>query len=250
MAREWQLLKMLKRAGRGHDPTGHLGTKRGECAVLCPACPHPGKNLPDNWDGLPEKEQYVLQNISFYLDFMSCRWLYALFLALDANFRLRHSKVSSHEFDPGLSDGFAYFLWETLYKHFLGQYGGADQEVSLDWTPYYAILTLHLQRSTCTSHSAVNSVDKRDARGVDATGVVAVDCARHSFKRPCSVGDLQKGERFVYPLTHPCHSLKLLQIPEHRLRLFLEPGRHKPHPLCRLLRYCLPMVEKSLGTHV
>jgi hypothetical protein len=54
-----------------------------------------------------------------------------------------------------------------------------------------------VQRSTCTSHNAVNDANTRDSRGKDATGVGAVDCARHGMKRPCSVGDLQKGERWV-----------------------------------------------------
>ena len=55
--REWRHLKMLKRTGRGHDPAGVYNTKEGACAVLCPACPHPGKNLPDDWDkALKEKE--------------------------------------------------------------------------------------------------------------------------------------------------------------------------------------------------
>ena len=39
----------LKRAGRGQDPLGVEGTGQGELAVECPACPHPGCNLPDNW---------------------------------------------------------------------------------------------------------------------------------------------------------------------------------------------------------
>jgi hypothetical protein len=39
----------LKRAGRGQDPLGVEGTAQGELAVECPACPHPGRNLPDNW---------------------------------------------------------------------------------------------------------------------------------------------------------------------------------------------------------
>jgi hypothetical protein len=39
----------LKRAGRGQDPLGIEGTVQGELAVECPACPHPGRNLPDNW---------------------------------------------------------------------------------------------------------------------------------------------------------------------------------------------------------
>lgn len=48
--REWRFLKMLKRGGRGHDATGIAGTGPGELAVLCPACPHPDINLPDNWE--------------------------------------------------------------------------------------------------------------------------------------------------------------------------------------------------------
>jgi hypothetical protein len=48
--REWRFLKMLKRGGRGHDATGVAGTAPGELAVLCPACPLPGINLPDNWE--------------------------------------------------------------------------------------------------------------------------------------------------------------------------------------------------------
>jgi hypothetical protein len=47
---EWQFLKMLKRGGRGHDATGVTGTRAGELAVLCPACPHLDINLPDNWE--------------------------------------------------------------------------------------------------------------------------------------------------------------------------------------------------------
>lgn len=39
----------LKRAGRGQGPAGVEGTSQGELAVECPACPHPGRNLPDNW---------------------------------------------------------------------------------------------------------------------------------------------------------------------------------------------------------
>lgn len=44
---------MLKRAGRGHDPSGAEGTAEGELAVECPACPHPGHNLPDDWESAP-----------------------------------------------------------------------------------------------------------------------------------------------------------------------------------------------------
>jgi hypothetical protein len=40
----------LKRAGRGHDPEGIGNTSPGSLTVECPACPHPGRNLPDNWN--------------------------------------------------------------------------------------------------------------------------------------------------------------------------------------------------------
>lgn len=59
MVRMWRNLKMLQRSGRGHDPKGIDATEPGQCAVLCPACPQPGKNLPDGWELAPQNEQYV-----------------------------------------------------------------------------------------------------------------------------------------------------------------------------------------------
>lgn len=47
----------------------------------------------------------------------------------------------------------------------------------------------------CTSHSAVNLADTKKSKGLAATGVGTVDCARHNFKLPNAVGDLQKGEK-------------------------------------------------------
>ena len=40
----------LKRAGRGHEQGGIDATSNGELMVECPACPHPGKNLPNDWE--------------------------------------------------------------------------------------------------------------------------------------------------------------------------------------------------------
>jgi hypothetical protein len=45
---------MLKRGGRGHHPSGVAGTQDGELAIECPSCPHPGKNLPEAWEDVPE----------------------------------------------------------------------------------------------------------------------------------------------------------------------------------------------------
>ncbi|KAG1747926.1 uncharacterized protein EDB91DRAFT_1235827 [Suillus paluster] len=153
---------------RMSDNTGLLvvkgidATTQGECAVLCPACPHPGKNLPANWKDAPQ-----------------C-WLYGLFLAIDTNFRLKRKAVSNDSVDPSLSSGWAYFVDDEAYKGFLDSNSDNAQE-----------------KSTCSSHNAVNMADTKPNRGLAATGLGTVDCARHNMKRPNAVGDLQKGERYV-----------------------------------------------------
>ncbi|KAJ8581383.1 hypothetical protein M405DRAFT_854827 [Rhizopogon salebrosus TDB-379] len=161
--REWRHLKMLKRAGRGHDPKGVDETAEGECAVLCPACPQPGKNLPADYNAPGPK-----------------RWLYSLFLAIDANFCLKRKVVSKDSVDPSLSRGWAYFVEDRAYKDFL-----------------YKNLDVAQEKSTCSSHNAVNMADTKANRGLAATGLGTVDCARHNMKRPNAVGDLQKGEKYI-----------------------------------------------------
>lgn len=64
MVREWRHLKMLKRAGRGHDPAGVRDTRQGSLAIICPACPHHNINLLPGWDTVPERDRYV-HTISF-----------------------------------------------------------------------------------------------------------------------------------------------------------------------------------------
>ena len=56
-------------------------------------------------------------------------WLYAKFVALDANFRLRRKNVSSDQVDPGLSKGWSYFVEETSYKVFIEEHKYDTQEV-------------------------------------------------------------------------------------------------------------------------
>ncbi|KAK7008375.1 hypothetical protein R3P38DRAFT_3210461 [Favolaschia claudopus] len=82
--REWKNVRMLKRAGRGHAVDGVAGTRAGECALLCPACPQPGKNMIVGWQDVPDDKQF--KN--------------ALFLAIDANFRLKRKDVSTEEKHP------------------------------------------------------------------------------------------------------------------------------------------------------
>ncbi|OSC96771.1 hypothetical protein PYCCODRAFT_1472340 [Trametes coccinea BRFM310] len=165
MTRQWRHLKSLKRAGRGHAPFGMAESHEGSCAVECPACPHPGKNIPKDWNNAPPDK----------------KWVYRLFIAIDANFRLKRKMVSSDLADPSLNQGSAYMVEESAYKAHLKKFD------------------THTPESTnhCNNHEALKLATLKGSSGLAATGVVSVDCARHDMKRPCSTGDLQKGERFV-----------------------------------------------------
>ncbi|KAF8149531.1 hypothetical protein B0H34DRAFT_734180 [Crassisporium funariophilum] len=152
MVRKYRHLKMLKRAGRGHDPAGTVATK-----------PGPGINLKDGWKNASPEDQF----------------LHRLFLAIDANFCLKRKKVSPYKANPGLSKGWAYFLPKVEYKSFLKAF---DKLVIQE-------------RSTCSNHKAVDA--EHVTKGLAATGVAAVDCARHGVKCPLAVADLIAGERYV-----------------------------------------------------
>ena len=64
MIREWHHLKMLKQSGHGHLKD-ELETQSHSCALLCPACPLPGINLPPNWKNMP-KDKRFLNNSNHY----------------------------------------------------------------------------------------------------------------------------------------------------------------------------------------
>lgn len=134
MVRQYHHLKMLKRAGRGNDASGAAGTLPRQCAVVCPACPRPGINLDANWINAPqEKRSVVKYHLKFGSDLTqrAIRFLYTLFLGMDANFRLKRKMVSTDAADPGLSNGWAYFVDESEFKDFLDAFGNLIvQEVS------------------------------------------------------------------------------------------------------------------------
>ncbi|KAJ7792512.1 hypothetical protein B0H14DRAFT_3499174 [Mycena olivaceomarginata] len=72
--RQWRHLVMLKRGGRGNDGDRLVAeTRPGELAVVCPACPQPGVNLPAGWESASGADAF----------------LYILYIAIDACFRLK-----------------------------------------------------------------------------------------------------------------------------------------------------------------
>ncbi|EAU89527.1 hypothetical protein CC1G_02416 [Coprinopsis cinerea okayama7 len=166
IAHLWQHIRMMKRAGRGHSLSGIEGTAPGECALLCPACPYPQINLPEGWDSVEDHKRFV----------------YRLFLAMDANFRLKRKDVSSDERDPGLNKGYAYMVDDKSFRSHLAAFDTGEDE----------------EKSTCNNHDAIKSASIRGGKGIATTGVGIAMCARHDMRRPESAGDLHKGERFVY----------------------------------------------------
>lgn len=102
-------------------------------------------------------------------------------MAIDANFRLKRLSASDDKRDPGLNNGYAYFVEEKKYKSYLATVS--------DLVPD--------EPSTCNNYDAVKLASIRGGNGVSASGVGAIECARHDMKRPLSVGDLQRGERSV-----------------------------------------------------
>ncbi|KAI1783076.1 hypothetical protein LXA43DRAFT_977289 [Ganoderma leucocontextum] len=146
-------------------PLGVAGTKLGELAIRCLACPQPNVNLPAGWDKVAADEKF--------------RFLYTINVAIDVCFCLKCRNVSDKQRDPILGSGWGYFVEDTGYKDILAQYG--DQE----------------DISTCTGLSAIDHANMKYSKGYAATGVGAVMCARHEFWLPRVMGDLQKGERYV-----------------------------------------------------
>ncbi|KAK0488338.1 hypothetical protein EDD18DRAFT_1311308 [Armillaria luteobubalina] len=201
--REWQHIRALKQFGRGHEPSGIPGTKQGELALHCPACPQPSINLPPDWR----------KNLTLTFTPRAARWLYHLFLAIDANFRLCQLNVSSNESDPGLNAGYAYFVEEAAFCSHLAAFGKVIPEE---------------EKSTCNNHDVVKLANSRGGNGAAATGVGAVVCGWHDMKRPMSVGDLQKGERYLNMDYFVLSTLSDNTPPELRDILYLVPKFHLP----------------------
>lgn len=106
MARQYNMLKRFKRAGRGHSPGGIAGTGSGELAVKCWACPHPGINLPEGWETVAVKYAF----------------LFMLILAMDANFRLKNRLRGNERDHTPLGLGMGYFVEPVEYKAHLKGY--------------------------------------------------------------------------------------------------------------------------------
>ncbi|KAI0662341.1 hypothetical protein C8Q70DRAFT_1050991 [Cubamyces menziesii] len=159
----WKTIERLTDNSGGHKnierykQLAHVG----ELVVECAACPHPGKNLPQGWETAPPQT----------------RWIYTLFLMIDANFRAR---CKDRNFDPfELAPGWSYYVEESSYELHLKN--TIDQK----------------EDNTCSAeHNAITKAHLRK-EGYVASGISAVLCACHAFVRRNGAGDLQLGERYA-----------------------------------------------------
>ncbi|KAJ7321807.1 hypothetical protein DFH08DRAFT_818177 [Mycena albidolilacea] len=116
VVQQWRNLRALKCGGMGNDPDRRTSeTREGELAVDCLACPRAGVNLPEGW----EKASVEM------------RFLFTIFLAIDACFRLKRKNISSRLVDPSLQDSWAYFVWSFTYEDFVKTLGDQEKEAGL-----------------------------------------------------------------------------------------------------------------------
>ncbi|TRM60680.1 hypothetical protein BD626DRAFT_549440 [Schizophyllum amplum] len=164
-SREWRVLTNLKRGGRGNDNERKPSDVRpGELAVVCPACPRPGENLPPDWASVPRDKEY----------------LYYMPIALDACFRLKRRAVSSAAKDPRLIDGGGYIVEQKPFDAYIKTAARQDDTTS-----------------SCSGLSAIEHANTKYAKGYAETGKGIGVCARHEFVQPNGVVPLQAGERYA-----------------------------------------------------
>ncbi|EIW74729.1 hypothetical protein CONPUDRAFT_32522, partial [Coniophora puteana RWD-64-598 SS2] len=158
-SRQWRFMKAL--IDNGHVAIGRkLG--QGALATACPACPHPGINMADDWKDDPD-------------------WFkHAATLCVDGNFKADHLRMKKEENDVPLADGARYMTESSAYKvHLAASEPSSRREVS-----------------TCNAHRAVTQANQGRGLHKDVNGIAAVACARHGFFVPGTGVDIHLGERF------------------------------------------------------
>ncbi|KAJ7182540.1 hypothetical protein C8R43DRAFT_1116179 [Mycena crocata] len=127
----------MKCAGRGHDDGGVAGTKQGELALRCHACPQPGWNLPDDWETMDKDQRYK----------------YFTELAEDANFKLINCAVSTEQRDPVLDDSCGYFANQVEYAEHIRKHVGKEEI------------------SSCSGFQAMFLTNVKRVKGLRVTGI-------------------------------------------------------------------------------
>ncbi|KAG7086172.1 hypothetical protein E1B28_002131 [Marasmius oreades] len=162
--RIFRVAQAVKRSGHAHGMDQFFPNRPpGSVVVPCFACPEPGFNVPDHyWNEIDDDFLHMVQ----------------LTMMVDGHFGLqRFAKVDDPD-DVSLLDGLGFFPRDEEYNEYVGS----------------IVLRPEDEKSTCSHLHAVDMQNKLKFKGCVITGVVAVECGRHSVFM--SMVDLQKGERF------------------------------------------------------
>ncbi|KZV97162.1 hypothetical protein EXIGLDRAFT_670364 [Exidia glandulosa HHB12029] len=163
VSREWRCLMRLKRSGQALGIAKFLPNESTSVGVVCPACPRPGFNMPDDW-----REKQTPDNMH----------VNAEFLGIDGNCRAVVKNKRHDVHDVPLLDGRAYFVNSEEYA--------AREEL--------AKVDPEESKSTCVTLRSMNTFTRR--KGVIISGIIAVVCVRHSLYRLNAVVDMEVGEKF------------------------------------------------------
>ncbi|OJT08177.1 hypothetical protein TRAPUB_11843 [Trametes pubescens] len=148
------------RARRRHGVPLGATVGRAELAVLCPACPHPEKNMRPGW-----KERDP-----------AYRYIDALTYSIDGNFHLGSKAKETDPNDVALSEGAAYFV------------NTKDFQTYLEKSPEPPV-----EASTCNQFGAMGQGKYKGK----VSGLIAITC-RHMFLLPGGIVDLLLGEKYRY----------------------------------------------------
>ncbi|KAI6034785.1 hypothetical protein EDC04DRAFT_2516893, partial [Pisolithus marmoratus] len=163
VAWQWHLLKLLKWSGFQDNKEG---SKKGDLAIFCAACPQPGINVSPTSN----------------LD----HWKYTRMVVMDGNFKAEHMHERCPDDQVWLMDRRGFMVTNPPYQAYLKA------------TPHIT------EKSPCNNHKAISQANASH-RKLNSTGVGATACAWHGCFYPHSVVDFQKGERQLnmdYSLAH------------------------------------------------
>lgn len=175
------------RAGRAQTT---LPLTDGELCIKCPACPHPGENLPRDWNNDPMKYAMASNPPTYFTYTHFIRQLhYVRFLAGDGNFKLQRlakrtsSAAAPHSTKSLLGDG-GFWVPDWVFQQYLSETSIAADEPKSQ------------KKSACNTMAGDPGYTPDGAKALDVTGVFCVSC-RHIFICPNGVVDFHKGEKYV-----------------------------------------------------
>ncbi|KAJ6624354.1 hypothetical protein B0H10DRAFT_1784804, partial [Mycena sp. CBHHK59/15] len=117
---------------------------------------------------------------------------FTLFLSADGNFKMQRKNKCDDPDDVALNYGGGYFVETKEYERYVGLVKPSEESE---------------EAGTCNHLRAARMQNIAKFKNAVISGVVAVQCTRHSFYLPQGMVDLKKGEAFALTDYTLCYSL-------------------------------------------